>query len=221
MTQVVTPAAYATGYTSVTTKFETGREQFTAFYPCAAFASDCILTAHLYYAWGMHGILPGARDSMFSVQVCSFDSTLMTTRQSLILSLSEACLSLCACTSLAALQAAHMPYQSHASSHGLPVPQVLSLPQAGQAHRVDVRHQRRQRWGTACRAPSGRAPTTSPHASGLQVDDLFLATEEPFVTTNSYRMTAADSKALATFAANVPAMPAGSSFRVTASLCRP
>jgi hypothetical protein len=72
VTQVVTPTAYATGYTSVTTKFDTGREQFTAFYPCAAFASDCILTAHLYYAWGMHGILPGARDSMFSVQVrCS------------------------------------------------------------------------------------------------------------------------------------------------------
>jgi hypothetical protein len=72
VTQVVTPSEYATGYTSVTTKFDTGREQFTAFYPCAAFASDCILTAHLYYAWGMHGILPGARDSLFSVQVrCS------------------------------------------------------------------------------------------------------------------------------------------------------
>jgi hypothetical protein len=69
VTQVVTPTAYATGYTSVTTKFDTGREQFTAFYPCAAFASDCILTAHLYYAWGMHGILPGARDALFSVQV--------------------------------------------------------------------------------------------------------------------------------------------------------
>jgi hypothetical protein len=67
----VTPTAYASGYTSVTTKFDTGREQFTAFYPCAAFASDCILTAHLYYAWGMHGILPGARDSLFSVQVRS------------------------------------------------------------------------------------------------------------------------------------------------------
>ena len=73
MTQVVTPTAYATGYTSVTTKFDTGREQFTAFYPCAAFASDCILTAHLYYAWGMHGILPGARDALFSVQVRSPD----------------------------------------------------------------------------------------------------------------------------------------------------
>jgi hypothetical protein len=48
----------------------------------------------------------------------------------------------------------------------------------------------------------------------LQIDDLFLATEEPFVTTNSYRMTPADSQALATFAANVPALPAGSSFRV-------
>ena len=48
----------------------------------------------------------------------------------------------------------------------------------------------------------------------MQVDDLFLATEEPFVTTNSYRMTAADSQALATFAANVPALPAGSNFRV-------
>ena len=69
MTKVVTPTAYAAGYTSVTTKFDTGREQFTSFYPCAAFASDCILTAHLYYAWGMHGILPGARDSLFSVQV--------------------------------------------------------------------------------------------------------------------------------------------------------
>jgi hypothetical protein len=48
----------------------------------------------------------------------------------------------------------------------------------------------------------------------LQVDDLFLATEEPFVTTNSYRMTAADSQSLAAFAANVPALPAGSNFRV-------
>ena len=72
VTQVATPANYGAGYTSVTTKFDTGREQFTTFYPCAAFASDCILTAHLYYAWGMHGILPGARDSLFSVQVRSF-----------------------------------------------------------------------------------------------------------------------------------------------------
>jgi hypothetical protein len=47
-----------------------------------------------------------------------------------------------------------------------------------------------------------------------QIDDLFLATEEPFVTTNSYRMTPADSQALATFAANVPSIPSGSSFRV-------
>jgi hypothetical protein len=53
--------------------------------------------------------------------------------------------------------------------------------------------------------------------SNPQIDDLFLATEEPFVTTNSYRMTAADSQALAPFAANVPALPAGSSFRVRAS----
>ena len=85
---MVTPTAYAAGYTSVTTKFDTGREQFTSFYPCAAFASDCILTAHLYYAWGMHGILPGARDSLFSVQVCSFDFTLMLTVQSASTSLS-------------------------------------------------------------------------------------------------------------------------------------
>ena len=47
-----------------------------------------------------------------------------------------------------------------------------------------------------------------------QIDDLFLATEEPFVTTNSYRMTPADSVALAQFQANVPQLPAGSSFRV-------
>jgi hypothetical protein len=40
------------------------------------------------------------------------------------------------------------------------------------------------------------------------------------VTTNSYRMTPADSQALATYAANVPGMPAGSSFRVPAILCR-
>ena len=71
-----------------------------------------------------------------------------------------------------------------------------------------------------CRAPGGRAPVgPSVHVSVSQVDDLFLATEEPFVTTNSYRMTANDSKALANFAANVPAMPAGSSFRVLMSPC--
>ena len=50
--------------------------------------------------------------------------------------------------------------------------------------------------------------------SYLQIDDLFLATEEPFVTTNSYRMTPADSQALAAFQANVPSLPSGSSFRV-------
>jgi hypothetical protein len=68
-----------------------------------------------------------------------------------------------------------------------------------------------------CRVPSSRAPRATAHVSVLQVDDLFLATEEPFVTTRSYRMTAADSKAIATYAANVPGMPAGSSFRVLAS----
>ena len=52
----------------------------------------------------------------------------------------------------------------------------------------------------------------------MQIDDLFLATEEPFVTTNTYRMTPADSIALANFAANVPSLPSGSSFRVRASL---
>ena len=87
MTKVVTPTAYAAGYTSVTTKFDTGREQFTAFYPCAAFASDCILTAHLYYAWGMHGILPGARDSLFSVQVRPINFTLKWAVQSAVVSL--------------------------------------------------------------------------------------------------------------------------------------
>lgn len=66
---VVSPAAYMGGYTAVTTKFDTGREQFTTFYPCAGFSSDCLLTAHMYFAWGMHGILPGSRDSLFSVQV--------------------------------------------------------------------------------------------------------------------------------------------------------
>ena len=72
-----------------------------------------------------------------------------------------------------------------------------------------------------CRAPGGGAPVGQAFTSLShgQVDDLFLATEEPFVTTNSYRMTANDSKALASFAANVPSMPAGSSFRVGASLC--
>ena len=79
VTQVTAPTGYTTGYTSVTTKFDTGREQFTAFYPCAAFASDCILTAHLYYAWGMHGILPGARDSLFSCQVRSFKCPFLLT----------------------------------------------------------------------------------------------------------------------------------------------
>jgi hypothetical protein len=69
VTQVVTPSAYAAGYTAVTTKFPTGREQFTTFYPCAAFSSDCLLTAHMYFAWGMHGIIPGSRDAQFSVQV--------------------------------------------------------------------------------------------------------------------------------------------------------
>jgi hypothetical protein len=54
----------------------------------------------------------------------------------------------------------------------------------------------------------------APVQCALQIDDLFLDTGEPFVTTNSYRMTVADSQALATFAANVPSLPAGSSFRV-------
>ena len=53
--------------------------------------------------------------------------------------------------------------------------------------------------------------------AALQIDDLFLATEEPFVTTNTYRMTPADSQALATFQANVPSMPSGSTFRVGSS----
>lgn len=47
-----------------------------------------------------------------------------------------------------------------------------------------------------------------------QVDDLFLSTPEPFDETKEFRMTAADAKALATFAANVPNLPAGSSFKV-------
>jgi hypothetical protein len=67
--QVTSPAEYAAGYTAITTKFPSGREQFTTFHPCAAFSSDCVLTAHMYFAWGMHGIIPGARDSLFSVQV--------------------------------------------------------------------------------------------------------------------------------------------------------
>lgn len=48
----------------------------------------------------------------------------------------------------------------------------------------------------------------------MQIDDLFLDTEEPFNTAADYRMNKADSTALATFAANVPNLPAGSSFRV-------
>ena len=67
--QVTSPAEYSAGCTSITTKFPSGREQFTTFHPCAAFSSDCVLTAHMYFAWGMHGIIPGARDSLFSVQV--------------------------------------------------------------------------------------------------------------------------------------------------------
>ena len=67
--QVTSPADYSAGCTSITTKFPSGREQFTTFHPCAAFSSDCVLTAHMYFAWGMHGIIPGARDSLFSVQV--------------------------------------------------------------------------------------------------------------------------------------------------------
>ena len=67
--QVTSPAEYSAGYTAITTKFPSGREQFTTFHPCAAFSSDCVLTAHMYFAWGMHGIIPGARDSLFSVQV--------------------------------------------------------------------------------------------------------------------------------------------------------
>lgn len=67
--QVASPPEYAAGYTAVTTRFPSGREQFTTFHPCAAFSSDCLLTAHMYFAWGMHGIIPGSRDSLFSVQV--------------------------------------------------------------------------------------------------------------------------------------------------------
>ena len=69
VTQVTSPAEYSAGCTAITTKFPSGREQFTTFHPCAAFSSDCVLTAHMYVAWGMHGIIPGARDSLFSVQV--------------------------------------------------------------------------------------------------------------------------------------------------------
>lgn len=69
MSRVTSPSEYSAGYTAVTTKFPSGREQFTTFYPCAAFSSDCLLTAHMYFAWGMHGIIPGARDSLFSLQV--------------------------------------------------------------------------------------------------------------------------------------------------------
>ena len=69
MAQVVSPPEYSAGYTAVTTKFPSGREQFTTFHPCAAFSSECLLMAHMYFAWGMHGIIPGSRDSLFSVQV--------------------------------------------------------------------------------------------------------------------------------------------------------
>ena len=51
-------------------------------------------------------------------------------------------------------------------------------------------------------------------ACPLQIDDLFLSTAEPFDSTKTYRMTAADSTALATFMANVPGLPPGSNIKV-------
>ncbi len=64
-----TPSSLAGGQLAVTTKFDDGREQFTTFFPLATFNGDAVLVVHMYYAWGMHGILPGQRDSLFSVQV--------------------------------------------------------------------------------------------------------------------------------------------------------
>ena len=52
----------------------------------------------------------------------------------------------------------------------------------------------------------------------LQIDDLFLSTAEPFDTTKTYRMTAADSTAMATFMANVPGLPPGSNIKVLSSV---
>ncbi len=66
-----TPAAYSAGVTAVTTTFDDGREQLTTFFPCAGWSSTCLLMAHIYLAWGLRGILPGVRDSLFSVQVAS------------------------------------------------------------------------------------------------------------------------------------------------------
>lgn len=54
----------------------------------------------------------------------------------------------------------------------------------------------------------------------LQIDDLFLATAEPFDETKKYRMTAADSKAMSTFMANIPDLPAGSNIKVPNLSCR-
>lgn len=57
-------------------------------------------------------------------------------------------------------------------------------------------------------------PSTAVDAYRLQIDDLFLSTAEPFDSTKTYRMTADDSTALATFMANVPSLPAGSNIKV-------
>lgn len=55
---------------ATTTSFDDGRQQLTTFFPCASWSSDCLLVAHMGLAWGLRAILPGARDSLFSVQVC-------------------------------------------------------------------------------------------------------------------------------------------------------
>ena len=60
----------------------------------------------------------------------------------------------------------------------------------------------------------GTCSSTAVNALPLQIDDLFLSTAEPFDTTKTYRMTAADSTAMATFMANVPSLPAGSNIKV-------
>ena len=63
------PAGW-TGVAATVTTFDDGRQQFTTYFPCAAFAADCLLVAHMYYTWGLHGMIPGFRKALFNTQVC-------------------------------------------------------------------------------------------------------------------------------------------------------
>lgn len=63
------PLEFGGSAAAVTTVFPDGREQMTSFFSCSMFSADCMLLAHMYLAWGLREMLPGARDAFLSTQV--------------------------------------------------------------------------------------------------------------------------------------------------------